>query len=136
MDEETAPVAAPETEPSAPEPKPIARRILLWSAAVVVMLLVAVAGLYVADTPVEAEIQDARCNTGEVDLLTVWPLPGIEHTLGDLDSVICQLFLEPGSYAVYHVRSERTLLYEDASKECLKYDSEGDRIALFSACLQ
>lgn len=111
-------------------------RIALWSAAVVVVLLATAGGLYAADTPVEAEVQETRCGRGEVDLLTAWPFPGVRHTLADLDAAICQLFLESGSYAVYHIRSEHTLLYEDSSKECLKYDSNGDRIALFGQCLQ
>ncbi len=121
-------------------PRRIGRRIALWAGAVVLVLVVAVAGLYLADTPVEAEVKESRCGSGEVDLLTAWPLPGLTHTVTGLDNLVCQLFVDPGSYVVYHVRSEHTLLYEDSSKECLKYDSgadgERERTALPGQCLQ
>ncbi len=102
-------------------------KLVIFAVLGVLAIVGGTAGFYYAtDGTVDAEITETRCSPSgsEVDLKTLFPVPGIGHTLEDMDFFICELFTEEGNVATYNLRSERVRLFESDAKSCLKYDSE------------
>ncbi len=100
-------------------------KLVIFAVLGILAVIGGTAGFYYAtDGAVDAEITDTRCGAGEVDIKTLFPVPGFSHTLADLDSIICNLFTQEGNVATYNLKSERVRLYTDDAKDCLKYDSE------------
>jgi len=104
--------------------------LIAWTALVVggTMVLLGLAGgiAYATDYGVEATIVGKDCpagffgsGLGEVTVET--KLFGIERTVG-LPKEQC-LALNEGNFAVYHLRTARTTLYETEGGPCI-YDSE------------
>lgn len=99
--------------------------------------LVAVAGvaggiMYSTDTSVGATViykdcQGSIISNAPQSIVTVetkFPVPGIEHTVEEVDNSACHA-LNPGrSFVEYHIRSGRTILYESEGGQCL-YDTAG-----------
>lgn len=89
-------------------------------------------GFYLSDSPIGATIIDKSCGTNpigktsEVTVRTVFPVPGITHTLEDFDNRICSGLRtgDDGNFAEYYLKSGRTILYEREGGLCL-YDSDG-----------
>lgn len=94
------------------------------------VVIAAIGGvMYLADAKVGAEVIDKRCgslptgSSSTVVVETKFPIPGIEHTVKQMDNNSCQALVEGRSYAEYHLRSERVVLYEREGGRCL-YDSD------------
>lgn len=88
--------------------------------------------MYMADTAIGATVIDKDCGsspfgaTSKVTVETKFPIPGIEHTIQDFDNRVCTGLRagDNGNYAEYHLKSERTILYERENGACI-YDSSG-----------
>lgn len=106
-------------------PVPMVTKIVLGLVALVVLLGGVGAIAYAADAPVEATIIEKDCpgalrgGPGEVTVKT--KLFGIEHSL-DVPRDQC-LAVQEGNFARYHVRSQRTELYDKEGGRCI-FDSE------------
>lgn len=90
-----------------------------------VVVLAAIGGtMYASDFAIEATVVDTECGflggTREITVKT--KLFGIEHTLEDVPEEQCTTVRE-GNFAVYHIRSGHTTLYDREGGNCL-YDSE------------
>lgn len=118
------PAAVDPTPPaSAPAPQP--RRRSLGKLLVAILLVLVVAGvaaaaiLYAIDYEVEATVQGVDCAAGTVEVTT--KLFGIDHTVTGVPRQQC-IFLSPGNFVEYHVRSTHTRLYDVEGGDCI-YDS-------------
>lgn len=100
-----------------------------------IVVVAAIGGImYMTDTAVEATIVDKDCGGGaitggansQVTVKTKFPIPGIETTLKDFDDRTCSIVRagEDGNYVKFHVKSERTIMYEREGGACV-YDSDG-----------
>lgn len=106
--------------------------IVLGIVGLAIVLAAVAGGLYLNDYAIEATVIDKDCGSsggvfggGATSKVTVRTKAfGIEHTLKDFDNSKCQILRagEDGNFAVYHVRSERTILYEREGGSCI-YDS-------------
>jgi hypothetical protein len=98
------------------------RRVWRWivTTLFVLLFLVAVAGaaLWATDYEVTADVEDTRCDLGEVTVRT--RQLGVRHTVQEVPPTQC-LLVEPGDFVQYRIRSQRTTLY-DATGDCV-YDS-------------
>ncbi len=102
--------------------------LIAWIVIGIVGLVAAigVAGgvMYANDTTVGATVTQTQCSVGDVSIETKFPVPGITHTVQQVPFEQCNL-LDPGkSFVEYRIKSGRTTLYEDDSKERCLYDSE------------
>lgn len=100
-----------------------------------IVLVAAIGGImYMTDTAVEATIVDKDCAGGvigggagsQVTVKTKFPIPGIETTIKEFDDRTCSILRagEDGNYVKFHVKSERTIMYEREGGACI-YDSDG-----------
>ncbi len=109
--------------------------IILGIVGLAAVLAAVGATLYATDFPVEATIIDKSCASSgggggifpaaarsSVTIRT--KLFGIEHTLTEFDDNQCRALRagEDGNFVVYHIQSERTILYEREGGSCI-YDS-------------
>ena len=87
-------------------------------------LVVAGAMMYAADYGLEATVQETRClmSGSEVDVKT--KVFGIDHTVTGISPQACRL-LQPGNFVEYHMRSQRTVLYQVEGGPCLWDTSKG-----------
>ncbi|HET6399059.1 MAG TPA: hypothetical protein VFH47_05855 [Candidatus Thermoplasmatota archaeon] len=87
-------------------------------------LAVLVAGtFYARDGAIEATVQDKSCSLFGPGAVTVkTKFLGIDHTVQGVAPEACAT-VQPGNYVEYHVRSQRTKLYDADGGRCL-FDSE------------
>lgn len=86
--------------------------------------------LYASDYGIEATVVDKACGggvftSGANSVVTVKTrMFGIEHTVKGMDDALCSGLRagQDGNFVIYHVQSERTILYEREGGACL-YDS-------------
>src|SRR5581483_10415168 len=108
--------------------------------AAVALLLVAAGTAYATDAGVDATVTDTHCDSVDPATLTGLPplaalarqaaargdvhvrtLLGLQMTR-HLDALSCQS-VQPGNLVVYHLRSGRASVYQDASKTVCLFDS-------------
>jgi hypothetical protein len=90
---------------------------LIALAVLLVVLVGVAAGLaYATDAPVDATVTDKSC--GQANTVTVvTKIGGITHTV-EVDGQQC-FIIQKGNFVQYHIRSERTLIYEKEGGSCL-----------------
>ncbi len=108
--------------------------LIAWILIAVVGLVAAVgvAGgvMYANDTAVGAKVVDKECKgsllstqpQSSVTIETQFPVPGIVHTVEQVDNNACHSLTEGRSFIEYHIQSGRTILYESQGGKCL-YDT-------------
>lgn len=103
--------------------------ILSIAGGLILIVLAVLGGYYATDGAVGATVTDKDCTAGfgstsVVTVTTAFPVPGVTTSLKDFDNAQCSVVQVDRTYAEYHLRSERTILYESEGGACL-YDSEG-----------
>ncbi len=101
--------------------------ILSIAGGLILIVLAVLGGYYATDGAVGATVTDKDCGVGpgatsEVTVTTSFPIPGVTTTLKEFDNTQCSAVTVDRTYAEYHLRSERTILYESEGGPCL-YDS-------------
>lgn len=98
-------------------------RLLLKGVLAMVAVLAVIGGIaYVADYGVDAKVTKVE-RAGGTCTVTVEPkLLPVSHTVTDLDAQTC-FVVQEGNAVRYHVRSERTLLFDSDGGPCI-YDTK------------
>ena len=77
---------------------------------VVVLLIATVIFLYATDYAVEAEVTEKNCERVPTTVTVQTRMGGLTETV-PVTSTEC-LVIQPGNFVEYHIRSERTIIYE------------------------
>lgn len=100
------------------------RRVVRWVIGLAILLVVLAGGFgvyaYATDYPVEATVKNKDCDLATPVVTVQTKSFGITHSV-EVGANQCNL-IHPGNYVIYHLRTQRTIVYDREGGRCL-YDS-------------
>lgn len=112
-------------------------RVLRWVIGITVLLAVLAGSFgvfaYATDYGVEASVTKRECSLAPPKVTVTTKALSIVHAV-EVTSTQCAIIRE-GNFVVYHIRSERTIVYEEEGGRCI-YDSSSPSACAASGFLQ